>query len=73
MSLKAAPHDLADQPVYGTPRTTPYVLLCHATLNFCGRFWVANSMDQYDEHLKAREVHEMFCGSAQQHNLKLPL
>jgi hypothetical protein len=73
MSLRAAPHDLADQPVYGTPRTLPFVLLCHATEQFCGRFWIANTWDQYDGMVKAREAHEVFCGTATQHNLKLPL
>jgi hypothetical protein len=73
VSLKAAPHDLSEQPVYGTPRTIPYVLLCHATLDFCGRFWVANTWEQYDELTKAREAHQVFCGTAQQHGLKIPI
>lgn len=72
MGVKAAPHDLADRPVYGTPRTIPFVLFCHATENFCGRTWVANTWPQYDEYTQAREAHHMFCGAAQQYNLTIP-
>lgn len=49
--------------VYGTPRTVPTVLLCHADINFCGRHWVANSWPEYDEAVKQREAHEVFCGA----------
>jgi hypothetical protein len=73
VASKAAPHDLAEQPVFGTPRTIPFVLLCHATLEFCGRLWVANTWEQYDVHVKARAAHEVFCGAARHHNLTLPL
>lgn len=72
MSSKAAPHDIAERPVYGTPRTTPYVMLCHATLNFCGRHWIANTWEQYVKYAEERKIHEKLCGSAQQHGLVLP-
>lgn len=49
--------------VYGTPRTIPTVLLCQADLMFCGRFWIANSWPDYDEAVKARQAHEVFCGA----------
>lgn len=56
---KFAPEDV----IYGTPRTIPTVLLCQADVNFCGRFWIANSWEEYDEKIKERYVHENFCGT----------
>lgn len=73
MGSKAAPHNLTDRPVFGTPRTVPFVLFCLATERFCGRTWIANTWDEYDLHVKGREAHQAFCGAAQQHNLKLPI
>lgn len=73
MPAKAVPHELTDKPVYGTPRVPPFVLFCCATERFCGRYWIANDFDQYDQHVKAREAHQTFCGAAQKHNLILPI
>lgn len=49
--------------VYGTPRTLPTVLLCQADINFCGRHWLANSWPEYDEAVKQRQAHEVFCSA----------
>lgn len=59
--MKAAPHDLAERPVLGTPRTLPYILLCHASEQFCGRHWIANTPEQYEAHARIREAHELIC------------
>jgi hypothetical protein len=72
MSAKAVPHDLTDKPVYGTPRTVPFVLFCLATERFCGKTWIANTWEEYDQHEKTRAAHQVFCGTAQKHNLILP-
>lgn len=49
--------------VYGTPRNLPTVLLCQADVNFCGRVWIANTWEEYDEKVKERYAHETFCGT----------
>lgn len=54
----------ADRPFFGTPRPLPRVLLCNSTAEqFCGRTWTANTMEQYEEFVKQREVHEVLCAS----------
>ncbi len=58
---KAAPHDLVDRPVYGAPRTLPVVLLCHATVEWCGHLQIANTPAEYDRAVEMRRVHEAFC------------
>lgn len=72
MGAKTAPHDLAERPVYGTPRTPPFVLFCCATERFCGKFWIANSFEEYDQHVNTRTAHQVFCETAQKNNLILP-
>lgn len=49
--------------VYGAPRTVPTILLCQADVNFCGRLWIANTWAEYDEKIKEREAHEVFCSA----------
>jgi hypothetical protein len=66
VSSKAAPHDLAECPVVGTPRTLPYVLLCHATEMFCGRHWIANTEAEYEQHSTMRTAHELICAGRPQ-------
>lgn len=61
MSLKAAPHDLADRPFLGTPRVPPFLLLCHVAASRCGRYWVANSVEEYHAYLTERDAHHVFC------------
>lgn len=58
---KAAPHDLTERPVFGAPRTLPVVLLCHATVEWCGNLQIANTPEEYREALEKRRVHEAFC------------
>lgn len=48
---------------YGAPRNLPTILLCQADMNFCGRYWIANTWEQYDEKVKERYTHETLCGS----------
>lgn len=66
MSVKAAPHELAEQPFLGTPRPLPRILLCHATEQFCGRHWIANSMPDYERTTRERQAHEVFCATRAQ-------
>lgn len=47
----------------GTPRSLPFVMLCQADVNFCGRSWVVNGWDEYDEKAQARQTHEVLCAS----------
>lgn len=47
----------------GAPRSIPTVLLCQADVNFCGRLWIANTWEEYDEKVKERYAHETFCGT----------
>lgn len=61
MSLKAAPHDLADRPVHGTPRVPPFILLCLVSASTCGRYWLANTVEQYNDRLHERDAHHVFC------------
>jgi hypothetical protein len=62
VASKAMPHDLTDRPFLGTPRPLPFVLLCNArAINPCGRFWIANTMEQYQEAIEGRTAHEIFC------------
>lgn len=61
MSRKAASHELGEQMFVGTPRPLPRVLLCHVPTHWCGRHWVANSSEQYDEAIKARKIHQRLC------------
>jgi hypothetical protein len=49
--------------VYGAPRNLPTILLCQADVNFCGRHWIANTWEEYDERIKERYAHENFCGT----------
>lgn len=53
-----------DQVFYGTPRPLPRVLLCHVPTHWCGRHWVANTVERYDEATKARVAHEQLCSGA---------
>lgn len=66
MSSKAAPLDLSDRPVLGTPRVPPVVLLCHATVEFCGEYWLANSLEEYREVADRRVKHERSCEAVQE-------
>lgn len=72
MSLRAAPHDLADRPFVGTPRVPPFVMLCHVSASKCGRYWVANTVEQYNVYLSERDAHHVFCSVADKTNLILP-
>lgn len=57
---------MSNQPnsvVYGTPRQPPYILLCQADVNFCGRLWIANSVKEYDEKAQLRYNHEVLCSA----------
>ena len=53
----------ADEVFYAAPRTIPTVLLCQADINFCGRLWIANTWEEYDEKIKDRYAHETLCGT----------
>lgn len=66
MSVRAAPHELAEQPFVGAPVVLPRVLLCHATERYCGRSWLAATWPQYDEKVKQRQVHELLCANRAQ-------
>jgi hypothetical protein len=48
---------------YGTPRNLPFVFLCQADVNFCGRKWIVNTEKQYEEAVKARQTHEVLCSA----------
>ena len=61
MSSKAAPHDLAERPFYGTPRPLPRILFCCAGERFCGRTWIANTMAEYQDAVQGRQAHEALC------------
>lgn len=65
--MKATRHELADKPFVGTPRPLPRALLCHVpkgpTGRWCGRSWTANTMVEYHELLRVREVHQRLCGT----------
>ena len=64
---RSTPHDLAEKPYYGTPRTLPMALLCNSNPDeFCGRVWTANTMEQYNQYLEERKGHEAFCSAAVQ-------
>ena len=63
MTAKAARHELADRPFYGTPRPLPRILFCHVPARWCGRLWTANTETEYGEHVKARTVHEVLCAT----------
>jgi len=47
--------------VRGAPRVLPVVLLCHATVEWCGRLWVVNTPQQYQDAVEHRLVHQTFC------------
>lgn len=64
--LRAAPADLSDKPVYGHPRYLPVVLLCHATVEWCGSKWIANNMADYEAHQRQRHLHEKTCEAVQE-------
>lgn len=70
MSTKATRHELADKPFLGTPRPLPRVMTCHVprgtTGHWCGRSWTANTAAEYDEYVRARQVHQVLCGSLNQ-------
>jgi hypothetical protein len=70
VSAKAARHELAEKPFLGTPRPLPRVLTCHVPGahrgRWCGRLWTANTMTEYDEHVRARHVHQTLCASLNQ-------
>lgn len=72
MSLKAAPHELADRPVLGTPRVPPFIMLCIASASRCGRYWIANTVSEYDEKTVERDAHHLLCAAARQYDLILP-
>lgn len=61
VSVKAAPHDLAERPFMGTPRVPPFVLFCHVSASRCGWYKVANSAEEYQTLLRLRDVHQTFC------------
>lgn len=61
MSLKAVPHDLADRPLYGTPRVPPFIMLCQVSASRCGRVWIANTVQEYQSFMVMREAHHKFC------------
>lgn len=61
MSNGLQAHDLADRPVMGSPRRLPVVLLCHATVDWCGKKWIANTQLEFDDATVGRRVHEVFC------------
>lgn len=65
MSVKALAHDLSERPVMGAPRVLPVVLLCHATVEWCGRLWIANTDGEYNDAEGHRKVHQTFCEAAQ--------
>lgn len=48
---------------HGTPRALPFVLLCQADVNFCGRHWVVNSWAEHVEKTAAKQTHEVLCSS----------
>lgn len=62
MVLKAVPHEQAEQRFVGTPRPLPRVLFCHVP-GFCGRTWIANTMPEYEQQVRSRAAHEVFCGT----------
>lgn len=62
----------ADQPFFGTPTALPRVLLCNSTAErFCGRTWVANTMDEYTEFINLRSVHEVLCAQLMENRGKI--
>lgn len=67
MTGRAVRHELADRPFVGTPRPLPRVLFCHVPLGdtgrACGRVWMANTEAEYEEHVKARQAHEVLCAA----------
>ena len=48
---------------YGTPRSLPFIFLCQADVNFCGRLWIANTEEQYEQAIKDRKTHEVLCSA----------
>lgn len=48
---------------HGTPRNLPFVMLCQADVNFCGRKWIINKWDEFEEKTKARETHQVLCSA----------
>jgi hypothetical protein len=63
MFTQADKHVGPNDVVYGRPRALPTVLLCHATAAFCGRFWIANTWDEYEQAQTGRQLHETLCDS----------
>ena len=61
MSVKAAPHDLAERPFHGTPRVPPFILFCHVSASRCGWYKVANSSEEYQVFLRIRDLHHSGC------------
>lgn len=53
-----------DQVFYGTPRPLPRVLFCHVPVEWCGRHWIANTVDEYDTAIEERVAHETLCATA---------
>lgn len=47
----------------GTPRSLPFVHLCQADVNFCGRWWVSNTWYEYEVNQKLRHNHEVLCSA----------
>lgn len=61
---KTASHPMAmGQAYFGRPSALPRVLFCAATTKFCGRHWVANTMDEYTAAVDERKRHELFCST----------
>ena len=65
MSRKTAAVDLSDRPVYGAPRLLPVVLLCHATVEWCGKLWICNTQTQFKQAETDRQTHEKTCEAVQ--------
>jgi len=55
---------VGDQGIFkGTPRSLPFVLLCQADVNFCGRTWIVNNWAELDDKTSARNTHEVLCSA----------
>ena len=50
----------------------PFIMFCHVSASKCGRYWLANTADEYDQYLKERDAHHVFCAVSENPSLILP-
>lgn len=63
MTNRAAIPNRGNGTFHGTPRSLPFIMLCQADVNFCGRKWVINNWDEFEEKKQARQTHEVLCSA----------